>query len=240
MRNGPRECWLQSTVMATNQDASTADSASEAAAHGGVDLYLDALASSAPTPGGGSAAAMIGAVAAALVAMVARLTAGRPAFAAVDADARRIIIAADAAREALAGAMASDEDAFRAVMAAYRLPRTGDGAREARREAIAQASRMATAPPLTTARLARTVLDLALEASRIGNPTVTSDAAVAAWAALAAIRASAVNVRINLPASRDAEFSAAAEAEIATLIDGAIEVAEATERAAATSQPPAS
>lgn len=209
--------------MATDHATPTGDS---------VDTYLDALASAAPTPGGGSASALVGALAAALVAMVARLTAGRPAFAAVDGDARRIIDAADAARDALSRAMAADEAAFQAVMAAYRLPRAGDDAREARRDAIAEASRLATAPPLTTARVARGVLDLALEVAQIGNPTVTSDAAVAGWAAHAAIRASAVNVRVNLSAARDDVFAAACETELAALIDDAQTMAEATEKAA--------
>ena len=197
-----------------------------------VDTYLDALSSAAPTPGGGSAAALVGALAAALVAMVARLTAGRPSFATVDDDARRIIDVADAARDALTRAMAADEAAFQAVMAAYRLPRVGDGAREARREAIAEASRLATAPPLSTARVARRVLHLAREVAQIGNPSVTSDAAVAGWAAHAAIRASAVNVRANLVATGDDVFAAECETELAALIAEAQTLAELTEKTA--------
>ena len=195
-----------------------------------VDAYLVDLASPSPTPGGGSAAGMIGALAAALVAMVARLTVGRPAFETVDADARRLVNMADDARQQLLEAMAADEAAFRDVMAAFRLPREGEVHRVARREAISRASRAATTPPLRAARAARVVLDLALEAAQIGNPTVTSDAAVAAWAACAAIRASAINVRVNLPGVRDPAFAERCESELGALVRDAIALAEEVER----------
>ena len=197
-----------------------------------VDAYLDELASTSPTPGGGSAAGMIGAVGAALVAMVARLTVGRPAFATVDADARRLVDMADDAPQRLLVAMAADEAAFRDVMAAFRLPREGEANRNARRDAIGRASRAAADPPLMAARAARDVLDLALEAARIGNPTVTSDAAVAAWAACAAIRASAINVRVNLPGARDPAFAERCESELAKLVRDTIGLAEEVERVA--------
>jgi formiminotetrahydrofolate cyclodeaminase len=198
--------------------------------HNAVDAYLEVLASAAPTPGGGSAAAMIGAVAAALVAMVARLTVGKAAFAEVEGNALRIVEAADAYQKALVAEMAADEAAFRGVMAAVRLPRDGDLARENRRASIAAAMRNATEPPFATARLARDVLNLALEAARIGNPTVKSDAVVAGWAAHAAIRASAVMVRINLQGVRDAEFAADCETELSALTEESLNMAQLIEQ----------
>lgn len=197
-----------------------------------VDGYLEALASASPTPGGGSAASMVGALGAALVAMVARLTVGKPAFAAVDADARHLITKADDARQQLVAAMAADEAAFRSVMAAYRLPREAEADRVARRTAIALASREATTPPLTTARVAWGVLGLALDVARIGNPAVISDAAVAAWAAHAAIRASAINVRVNLPGARDPALTERCESELTELIRNATRLAEEVEQVA--------
>jgi formiminotetrahydrofolate cyclodeaminase len=113
---------------------------------------------------------------------------------------------------------------------AYRLPRDTQTARDARRAFIASASRRATIPPLTTARIARNVLDLALAVARIGNPQVTSDAAVAAWVAYAALRASVVNVRTNLPAARDPSFSVQCEAEIEALLVDAFATAEAAQQ----------
>ena len=83
---------------------------------------------------------------------------------------------------------------------------------------------------LRAARAARVVLDLALEAAQIGNPTVTSDAAVAAWAACAAIRASAINVRVNLPGVRDPAFAERCESELGALVRDAIALAEEVER----------
>jgi formiminotetrahydrofolate cyclodeaminase len=195
-----------------------------------TEAYLEALASGAPTPGGGSAAALVGAVGAALVAMVARLTVDKPTLTHAHADARRLIAEADAARDELRAAMAEDEAAFTAVLDAYRLPRDTQTARDARRAFIASASRRATIPPLTTARIARNVLDLALAVARIGNPQVTSDAAVAAWVAYAALRASVVNVRTNLPAARDPSFSVQCEAEIEALLVDAFATAEAAQQ----------
>ena len=224
-----------------------------------TDAFLAALASSEPTPGGGSASALIGAIGAALVGMVGRLSARaaatRSGFAAPthadtapslpeapdarfpegfpDAEVLRLIDAADAARRDLGAAMVADEASFLMVMDAYRLPRDQtSNARTARRAAIREACRAAAEPPLTTARIARAVLHLARDAARIGNPQVTSDAAVAAWAAFAALRASAITVRANTAGARDASFTAACEAELGALLDGASVLAEEVERAA--------
>lgn len=223
-----------------------------------TDAFLAALASSEPTPGGGSASALIGAIGAALVGMVGRLSARaaatRSGFAAPthadtagrlpeapdarfpevpDAEVLRLIDAADAARRDLQAAMVADEASFLMVMDAYRLPRDQtSNARTTRRAAIREACRAAAEPPLTTARIARAVLHLALDAARIGNPQVTSDAAVAAWAAFGALRASAITVRANTAGARDASFTAACEAELGALLDGASVLAEEVERAA--------
>ncbi len=197
-----------------------------------VDGYLEALASRAPVPGGGSAAALVGAVAAALVAMVGRVTLGRPSLATTDDAVARMITEADEARATLRRAMDEDEAAFSRVIASYRLPRATEDEKRARRMAITIAAQEATVPPLVVARTSRRILDLALVAAAHGNPTVVSDAAVAAWAGAAAIRASAVNVRVNLGAVRDEAFAAAAEAELGQLVAESERIAVTIESAA--------
>lgn len=187
--------------------------------------YLHDLASSAPVPGGGSAAAISAAHAAALVAMVGRLTVGREAFSEFENETAPALAEADDLVGALHVQITADEAAFDAVMGAYRQPRDTPEARRSRRQAIAEASRLATIPPMEVARRARRVVDLAVVMARYGNPMVISDAAVAAWSAVAAIRASIMNVRVNLGATNDPHYSSACESEIANLLSNADQLA---------------
>jgi formiminotetrahydrofolate cyclodeaminase len=157
------------------------------------------LASRDPTPGGGSASALGGALAAALVEMVAELTVGRPEYAHVDPVARQIGSAAAELRGALLDAAEQDATAYDAVADARRLPRETDEEKAARRAAIGEASVAATEVPLRVVRLATEVLGLAARIASVGNRNAISDAGVAALFAAAAARGAAFNVTINLP-----------------------------------------
>lgn len=157
------------------------------------------LASRDPTPGGGSASALAGALAAALVEMVCELTVGRPETAHVDPVARQIGTAAADLRRALLEAADEDATAYDAVAAARRLPRETDVEKAARRTAIGEATVAATEVPLRVVALAQEVLDLAARMAPIGNRNAISDAGVAALLAAAAARGAAFNVTINLP-----------------------------------------
>jgi formiminotetrahydrofolate cyclodeaminase len=157
------------------------------------------LASRDPTPGGGSASALAGALAAALVEMVCELTVGRPETAHVDPVARQIGTAAADLRRALLEAADEDATAYDAVAAARRLPRETDEEKAARRTAIGEATVAATEVPLRVVALAQEVLDLAARMAPIGNRNAISDAGVAALLAAAAARGAAFNVTINLP-----------------------------------------
>ncbi|MGH7738351.1 MAG: cyclodeaminase/cyclohydrolase family protein [Candidatus Tyrphobacter sp.] len=152
--------------------------------------YLDRLASISPTPGGGSAATIVGALAAALVAMAARITAGNRTYAQHEAAARRIAEQADALRAELLEASRRDEEAFAAVMASR-----GD----ARQAALARAA----AEPLDAMGLALRVQRLAAQALELGNAHLASDLGVANELAAAALAGSAYNVRVNHRAMRD-------------------------------------
>jgi formiminotetrahydrofolate cyclodeaminase len=161
------------------------------------------LASRAPTPGGGSASALGGALAAALVQMVCELTVGRPEYEDVDPLARQMGDAAGELRIALLAAADEDATAYELVAEARRLPRGTDEEKADRRAAIAEASVTATEVPLRVMRLAGEVLDLAARLAPIGNRNAVSDAGVAALFAAAAARGAAFNVAINLPALPD-------------------------------------
>jgi len=161
--------------------------------------FLDALAKGTPTPGGGSAAAHTGAAAAALVAMVARLTVGKKKYAGVEARMWEIIEAAEALRKSLAEAVTEDSAAFEAYMAAVRMPKETDQQQSARNEALEQATLQTIQVPLRVSNQAVQVLRLALEVAQSGNVNAISDAASGAALARAALTASSLNVRINCP-----------------------------------------
>ncbi len=182
--------------------------------------FLDLLASSAPEPGGGAAAALVGATGAALVSMVANLTIGREKFAAAAADMERARARADALRASLVAAIDQDAQAFREVMASYRLPRAADEQKAARQRAIQAALREAAQVPAAVVRLCEEVAAWSLVAAEHGNPQVVSDAAVAALLADAAAQSAALNVRINLASVGDPPFAEPLWAEMQRLLAG--------------------
>jgi formiminotetrahydrofolate cyclodeaminase len=157
------------------------------------------LATHEPIPGGGSAAALAGSMAAALVAMVAELTIGRPDAAEQDAELRALRDTANEHRERLLQLADDDATAYDAVVRARRLPRETEADREGRRRAVETAMVEAAAIPLQTAQVAAVVLELAVRIAPIGNRNAASDAGVAAQLAATAIRGALLNVRINLP-----------------------------------------
>ncbi len=157
------------------------------------------LASRDPIPGGGSAAALAGAMAAALVSMVAELTIGRADAAANEALLRDVDQAAVQRRGLLLELAEEDAVAYRAVVEARRLPRHGEAEREARELLLRTAMVEAARVPLRTAEVAAEVLELAYTIAPIGNRNAASDAGVAAQLASAAVRGALLNVRINLP-----------------------------------------
>ncbi len=186
-----------------------------------IGAYLDALASAAPTPGGGAAAALSAATGAALVSMVCNLTIGRERYKAHDEAMRA---ARDEAALLRGRALAlADEDgaAFRAVGAAYGLPRSSDEEKAARTAAIQDALKGATATPLRTMETAARVAALCASVVSIGNPNVVSDVGVGALSARAALDGAALNVTINLSLIRDAAFVTASRDRLHALLDEA-------------------
>lgn len=185
------------------------------------------LATSDPIPGGGSAAALAGAMGAALVRMVVELTAGRPSAEAHETELTEIAVAAAQFQSELLSLADADAAAYAAVVAARRLPKDTDRERESRRVQVEAALREAIRVPLSIARAADEVLRLAERLVPIGNRNAISDVGVAALMAVTALRGAALNVEINLP-YLDAEDDLATEAasDLGVVLDGIDERAE--------------
>ena len=164
-----------------------------------LDGWLAELGGASPTPGGGSAAAMAGAMAAALVAMVARLTIGRKAYAGAESRARQILAEAEDAQRAQRALVDLDAAAFEVVRAAYALGKDLPEHSQIVDEALLEASRT----PLATARSATRIVMLAREIGAIGHKNARSDAKVAEALARAALAGALENVRVNVASLSD-------------------------------------
>src|SRR5688500_7173177 len=182
--------------------------------------YLDSLAAEVPAPGGGSATGLAGALGAALVGMVASYTVGRPKYADVEDEVRAALDEANALRRRLMALAAEDEGAYEAVAAARKLPRKTDVEKAARQEEIQRATRAAATPPMEMAAACRRALELSEVVAERGNPFLASDAGVAALFAEAALRASAINVRVNLATIDDKGFVGELEGRLNALLEG--------------------
>lgn len=189
--------------------------------------FLDALASAAPTPGGGGAAALMGAMGAALVSMVANLTIGKKGHETQEPQMRQILAESEALRQRLAAMVAEDAVAFDGLMAAYRLPKASDHEKVRRTEAIQAGLKAATLAPLACARAAAEGVRLAAKAVEIGNVNVISDVGVGVLASWAALRSAALNVHINAPQIRDLDFTDQVLTELEALLSECGSLAEA-------------
>ena len=183
-----------------------------------VGKFLDDLASSAPTPGGGSAAAIMGGMGAALVSMVCNLTIGKKNYAEVEGDMKDLLAQAETLRQELTDMIRADIEAFNGLMAAYGLPKDSDEQKVVRSQAIQDSLKQATDVPLACARACARVIGFSLVAAEKGNRNVVSDAGVAALAAQAALRSAALNVDINVPSIKDAHFATSRRTEIDALL----------------------
>lgn len=171
--------------------------------------FLEELASAAATPGGGCASALSGALAAGLVAMVARNTAGSAAYADKAASMSKVAAEADDLRRGLEELVDADAAAFEQVMAAFRLPKDTPEQKAERSRAIQGGYKAAVEPPGLVCRHALRVLELAALVAEQGNPNAVSDAGVAALLAATALEGAALNVEINLGSIKDDDYRTA-------------------------------
>jgi methenyltetrahydrofolate cyclohydrolase len=184
-----------------------------------LDEFLGALASRAPTPGGGSAAALIGAMGAGLISMVCNVTLGKKGMEEVASEMRAVCTESEALRLRLTAMIAEDIAAFDGLMAAYRLPKSNDAEKAQRGAAIQNSLIGATNTPLEVARACADVIKLSRRAAQHGFSGVISDAGVGVLAAQTALRSAALNVEINAPLLEDRAFAAEASNELQDLLE---------------------
>jgi glutamate formiminotransferase/formiminotetrahydrofolate cyclodeaminase len=194
------------------------------AASGGesVTAFVSSVASAAPVPGGGSVAAHVGALGAALAQMVAGLTIGKKAYTAVDSEMRDVSAKASALVKQLSELVQRDADAYAAVAAAYKLPK-GDAA--ARTAAIQKALLGAAEIPLETQRACLGVAELARTVASRGNKNAITDAGVCALLADAGCKSAGYNVRINVSSLENKAAGASLAADSVELVKRASAIA---------------
>ena len=183
-----------------------------------VEQFLTELASGAPTPGGGSAAAIIGAMGAALISMVCNVTLGKKDCESVAAEMHTVLDRSEELRQRLTALVAEDVAAFGALMASYRFTKATEEEKAQRSLAIQSALRAATVAPLECARACAAVIVLSRRAAQHGFSGVISDAGVGVLAAITGLRSAALNVQINAPLLQDREFAAQSIAELDVLL----------------------
>ena len=194
------------------------------------EAFLEDLAGSAPAPGGGGAAALVGAAGAALSNMVGSLTVGKKKYAAVEADILILNRRAAALRKRLEGLVQADADAFTPLAAAYKLPKETP-AQQAHKAAVLEAAlERACAVPLEIMSACCEGITLAAEYAEKGSVMAVSDAGCAALFCKAALQAAGLNVSINTRLMADnaraAALNAQADAMLAEFVPQADQIYE--------------
>jgi len=172
-----------------------------------ISTFLNQLSSAAPAPGGGSVAALSGAMAAALILMVCNLTIGKEKFARSEQEIKEIKQQATELRHTLVDAVDADINAYNRVIACYRLPKASKQERVDRRESLQQALKKATEVPYHTAEACYRVLELNRKLPGIGNPSAVSDVAVSVRLAEAGLQSALYNVDINCNYIKDEVYT---------------------------------
>lgn len=183
--------------------------------------YLDHLAAKLPAPGGGSAAALVGALAAALESMVANFTVGKEAYREVEDDVRALLERSEALRAELTKLVQADMDVYTKVSSAYGLPRDTAEQKAARTEAIQAALKVAAQVPCKVVVACDKVLAMCPELAAKGSANLISDVGVAVVFAEAALQAGYLNVEINLAGIKDEAHNEKTRRELAPLAERA-------------------
>ena len=168
-----------------------------------VSNFLDELASNSPTPGGGSVAALAGALGASLISMVGNLTVGKKKYEDVEEDIKRIVSSSEKLRYELSQLIEEDVKVFNNFMSTYKMPKETEDEKKIRAEKIQESLIEAAKVPLRVAYKCLDILSLSKEAAEKGNINVVSDAGVAVLMAEAALDSAILNVKINLRMIKD-------------------------------------
>jgi formiminotetrahydrofolate cyclodeaminase len=184
-----------------------------------ISDFLKRLSSDAPTPGGGSVAALTGALSSSLTSMVGNLTDGKKKYEEYWEEAKRIVEEAKTLNEDFLALFYEDMEAFTKLMATFGLPRNSEEEKQKRDEAIQEATKKAIEVPLNVMEKSQRAAELALTMAKIGNLNAISDAGIAGEMALAAARSASFNVLINLNFLKDSDYSSAVEKKYKEILD---------------------
>ena len=183
-----------------------------------INEFVESLGAKEPTPGGGGAAALAGALGAALCSMVGNYTTGKKAYAAYEEDVIHMIDASEESAERLLELVQADADEFSKISAAFALPKDDPN----RHEAIQEATLAALEPPLEMMREIAKVIGLLEEMCDKGSRMLVSDVGCGASIAQGALVAASLNVYVNTKGLDDREKAAEIEAEVASMIDSCV------------------
>jgi formiminotetrahydrofolate cyclodeaminase len=172
-----------------------------------LHYFLDQLASSSPTPGGGSVAALTGALGAGLVSMVANLTSGREKYLNVQPQIEALLKESEQLRSEMQDLIQKDVEAFSALSPVYKMPKNTDAEKAARTAKLQEVLKKACDVPLNIGITALEVAKLARRAAEIGNTAAVSDAGVAVILARACAQSAALNVKININSIKDQAYN---------------------------------
>ena len=186
---------------------------------GMIQKYLDDAAAKLPAPGGGSIAAMAGALGASMSAMVANFTIGKKRFADVEDEVKALLEKVEAERKKLSELVDADVAAYGTVSNAYGMPKETDEEKAARSAAIKDACRVAMSAPMEAARSCAEVAGVCDRLVDIGNRNLITDVGVSVLAADAALKAAALNVEINLASIGDDDFAEKTREELNALLE---------------------
>ncbi|NOR22546.1 MAG: glutamate formimidoyltransferase [Candidatus Aminicenantes bacterium] len=186
--------------------------------------FANELSVDSPAPGGGSTAALCGALSASLSSMVSNLTVGKKEYKNVQKDVKEIAVKAQSLKDEFLRAVDLDTIAFNKLMEAYRLPKKTEEQKEERAQAVEKALKEATLVPFGVLEKSIKALDLATEIALKGNKNSLSDAGVAGLTAQAAAEGGYYNIKINLPNLQDNEFKLKIKKQAASLKKKAVKL----------------
>ena len=185
-----------------------------------VKTFLDELASNAPAPGGGSVAALSGALGAGLISMVCNLTLGKPKYTAVENDISAILKKSESLREELTDLIQADIKAYIELNHTMKMPRDTDEQKAVRTKAMDKALKAATDVPMKVAEACVSVMALCPDTAAKGNSNALSDVGVGILMAEAGLRSAALNVLINLGLTKDEHFVMEIRQKLDALLKG--------------------
>jgi len=180
--------------------------------------FVEDTAARLPAPGGGSVAALVGSLGAALLCMVGRYTVGKKQYKGVEDEVARILKIADGLKDELSSLIQEDIKAYQKYSHASGLPKDTPQQKEARNQAVELSVKEAALVPLKTSKLSLRVIELAEEILPLGNLNLISDVGVGVLLAEAALEAAAINVQINLSYIKDSRFIEEKKREISSFL----------------------